>query len=354
LQIRIAYEWTEDYVIKYLWSAAGYCLIYIPVLFSRQRPIGVEADPRAALKDVSNAVANRTESAHLIIPLSSNDYSFLRLTDYISSRRLLLSLADAGGRLMYAYKDILELAGLTTRLYTLLSSLHNLPPLPMSSPAGGETPHITLENVDVSIPTSGVHEAPLVRALYLTLCAGEHLMITGSNGVGKTAVARVLSGLWAPGNEGKVHRPSRGEVFVVPQRAYMVTGSLLDQYVLRASEKKNSTSRLTGRVRIIYPHTYPQFVRSGRTNEELMEILEAVHLAYLPAREGGWETRKEWRGVLSGGEKQRVSESAVLCTGCTIQLICPNQMAMARVFYHKPKFAILDGEWITIITLSLR
>ena len=37
-----------------------------------------------------------------------------------------------------------------------------------------------------------------------------------------------------------------------------------------------------------------------------MEILAAVNLAYLPAREGGWSTRKEWRDVLSGGEKQRV------------------------------------------------
>jgi ATP-binding cassette subfamily D (ALD) long-chain fatty acid import protein len=45
---------------------------------------------------------------------------------------------------------------------------------------------------------------------------------------------------------------------------------------------------------------------AGRTDTELLSILHAVHLAYLPDREGGWETRKEWKDVLSGGEKQRV------------------------------------------------
>ena len=57
---------------------------------------------------------------------------------------------------------------------------------------------------------------------------------------------------------------------------------------------------------MIYPHSYTQFLKSGRSEEELMQILESVHLAYLPAREGGWATKKEWRDVLSGGEKQRV------------------------------------------------
>lgn len=46
--------------------------------------------------------------------------------------------------------------------------------------------------------------------------------------------------------------------------------------------------------------------RCGRTDEELMDILKVVRLAYIPEREGGWETIKEWKDVFSGGEKQRV------------------------------------------------
>ncbi len=48
------------------------------------------------------------------------------MTGYISNRRLLLSLADAGGRLMYSGKDISELVGYTSRVYSLLASLYEL------------------------------------------------------------------------------------------------------------------------------------------------------------------------------------------------------------------------------------
>jgi ATP-binding cassette subfamily D (ALD) long-chain fatty acid import protein len=147
---------------------------------------------------------------------------------------------------MYAYKDISELAGVTTRVYALLSSLHSLSP----------TKPITLTESSIGFKTSNVFinerrddergEDVLIKDLEFTLGRGEHLMITGTNGVGKSAVARVLKGLWearAVGNQnaGVVSRPGdaasiaredtkelRG-VFFVPQRAYHVKGTLLDQ-----------------------------------------------------------------------------------------------------------------------------
>jgi ATP-binding cassette subfamily D (ALD) protein 3 len=60
----------------------------------------------------------------------------------------------------------------------------------------------------------------------------------------------------------------------------------------------------------------------GRRDADLDFYLELVKLSYLSEREGGWDAIYDWSDVLSGGEKQRV--------------------AMARLFYHAPQFAILD------------
>ncbi len=58
------------------------------------------------------------------------------------------------------------------------------------------------------------------------------------------------------------------------------------------------------------------------TEDELMSILAAANLAYLPSREGGWSTRKGWRDVLSGGEKQRVSAFALLSLLTFLLYLC--------------------------------
>ena len=58
-----------------------------------------------------------------------------------------------------------------------------------------------------------------------------------------------------------------------------------------------------------------------KTTDDLMDILTAVNLAYLPEREGGWTTRKEWRDVLSGGEKQRVCHNVFIKLRNNVYLI---------------------------------
>ncbi|KWU44593.1 hypothetical protein RHOSPDRAFT_33921 [Rhodotorula sp. JG-1b] len=292
-KIRIVYGMTEDFVVKYLWSAVGYCLIAIPTLGKKQDGL---------------SIPQRTEN-------------------YISNRRLLLSLADAGGRLMLSWKDLSELAGSTSRVYTLLSTLHDLSvssytsmPRPLDLPADAPfydlgtlngklvdsappEQGVVFDKVPIVAPAPGVARGgeELVKQLSVKIKPGEHLLITGGNGSGKTAIARVLAGLW-PVWEGFVSRPDDSNIMFLPQRPYLSSGSLRDQ--------------------IIYPHSYPDFVKSGKTDEDLLEILRKVHLAYLPEREGGYDVRKEWKDILSGGEKQR--------------------MGMARLFYHLPKYGVLD------------
>lgn len=121
------------------------------------------------------------------------------------------------------------------------------------------------------------------------------------------------------------------EIYYVPQKPYNAVGSLRENIV------------------------YPLATEQGKTvsEERLREVLRMVQLEFLVEREGGFDTPKNWDDILSLGEQQRLS--------------------MARLFFHKPKFAILDdctsavsakGEKelyqlasdlkITLITISIR
>jgi ATP-binding cassette subfamily D (ALD) long-chain fatty acid import protein len=61
----------------------------------------------------------------------------------------------------------------------------------------------------------------------------------------------------------------------------------------------------------------------GVTDADLSSILRILDLEHVVSSfADGWDAEAEWRDVLSGGLQQRV--------------------AMARLFYHKPRYAILD------------
>ena len=72
--------------------------------------------------------------------------------------------------------------------------------------------------------------------------------------------------------------------------------------------------------------------RRRATDADLLALLATVSIAHIVDRPGGWDAEDEWRDVLSAGLQQRV--------------------AMARLFYHKPRYAILD-ECTSSVTLEV-
>lgn len=93
------------------------------------------------------------------------------------------------------------------------------------------------------------------------------------------------------------------------------------------------------RDQIIYPDSHGDMRRKGLKDENLRDLLDKVQLTYLSQREGGLSGVQDWMDVLSGGEKQRIAvKIVVLCSPVRLSFF----VQMARLFYHKPQFAILD------------
>jgi len=157
---------------------------------------------------------------------------------------------------------------------------------------------ISFKDVDIITPNG----ERLASDLNVDVQEGRSLMVTGPNAVGKTSFFRVLAGLW-PTSGGAVDlKVPREEVFLVPQKVYSVMGSLADQ--------------------VTYPKHVSAKERTADVEARLLATLNQVGIGYLVDREGGWDAKRKWEDTLSLGEQQR--------------------LGIARLFYHKPMFGVLD------------
>lgn len=152
---------------------------------------------------------------------------------------------------------------------------------------------LTLSNVTVKAPDS---DRVLVQDLTLTVPAGGSLLITGASGCGKSSLLRAIAGLWTQGG-GRIEHPPQEDVFFLPQRPYLQTGTLRSQ--------------------LIYPSTHTEL-----DDAALLKVLDEVQLRHLAEGHGGLDTSADWEKQLSGGEQQR--------------------LAFARLLVHAPRVAILD------------
>jgi vitamin B12/bleomycin/antimicrobial peptide transport system ATP-binding/permease protein len=153
---------------------------------------------------------------------------------------------------------------------------------------------LKLEKLTIRPPGSA---KALVDELSFELHANQSLIIMGSSGSGKSSVLRTIAGLW-PGACGQLARPAFSHLMFLPQRPYMVEGSLRDQ--------------------LLYP-----FPDRGASDEEIRSVVAEVNLADVFSRvDDDLDRVVDWGNVLSLGEQQRI--------------------AFARLFLRKPRFAFLD------------
>lgn len=177
------------------------------------------------------------------------------------------------------------------RLHVMARVLESPPPEAGIARQEGQELH--LQGLTVQAPGS---DRVLVENLSLRVPEGGSLLITGASGCGKSSLLRAIAGLWTQGS-GQVSHPPREDVFFLPQRPYLQTGTLRSQ--------------------LIYPSS-----QSTLDDAALLKILDEVQLRHLAEDEGGLDRVRDWEKVLSGGEQQR--------------------LAFARLLVHEPRLAILD------------
>jgi vitamin B12/bleomycin/antimicrobial peptide transport system ATP-binding/permease protein len=152
---------------------------------------------------------------------------------------------------------------------------------------------LSIDRMTLQTPDS---QRILIKDLSLQLALGQGLLVRGPSGCGKSSLLRAIVGLWDTGT-GTILRPPLDRMLFLPQKPYMVLGTLRDQ--------------------LLYPNMDLKV-----DDLQLQQVLIQVNLPDLAQRHNGFNSEQNWAEVLSLGEQQR--------------------LIFARLLINKPSYAILD------------
>jgi putative ATP-binding cassette transporter len=282
---------------------------------------GEAREGEQALQRLGNAISNAQrlitwEALIGVIQTSYNDFSdflpwlviaplyFARQVDFGVFGQAGIAFSQVLASVSYLVNNIDRLAAFSAsiqRLESFQSEVESLALRPALAAPPGESQQglavsagsICLAHVELIPPGS---DRPLISDLSFCLQQGERLLVMGPSGCGKTSLLRLVSGLW-PASSGQVQRPHVGELMFIPQKPYMLLGSLRQQ--------------------LCYPQDPAAF-----SDDQLRHVLGEVLLPDLLRRYPDLNIRQDWPRLLSLGEQQR--------------------LAFARLLLCSPSFVVLD------------
>lgn len=276
LQRKVLSDFVAGYLSKYAASVVGFLLVIRPVYN------GVNGMNRWTPADIASY--------------------------YVSSRQCMEGLSSAVLSIFDLQKRVGKLAGLTSRVDGLLAGIQKRAPIltrqieshrpdrPATFVHGDK---IAFEHVCIFKP-DGVE---LAHDLCFEVPKGARVLITGSNGCGKSSCFRVLKGLW-PLVCGTVTLPADDKIYFLSQVNYAPIGDM--------------------RTLLAYPKLPSEMKAKGVTDDDYRQALEWAHLGDLQCDgvRPSLDDTLDWKLALSPGQKQRC--------------------AFARIFLHRPDFAILE------------
>lgn len=229
----------------------------------------------------------------LVVALPNYFNKVFKLGGLIQSLSAFQRIQDALSFLVNSYNAIAEWRAVMKRLLTFLNHVYDIEQKTLVenkfSYDKNSNNKILAKNLLINTPNGN----NLLKNVNEEFVHGQHYLIKGDSGIGKSTFVRAIAGIW-PYGSGKISLPNNESVMFLPQKSYMPLGTL--QEALMFPDNINSVSE-----------------------SDLIELLKACDL---PALTTQLNQVTHWSEHLSPGELQRI--------------------AFIRVLIHKPDWVFLD------------
>lgn len=247
-------------------------------------------------------------------------------------------------------------AALATRHLSISSPFVSLPD------GGGINADSSGDWASVNAASSSYGGQNLLQDLNWEVKKGEAWLVMGESGAGKTTLLRALAGLWDNGSGSVELSSTASDAMFVPQRPYLVLGTLRDQllyprFQLQQADGTNGTSAAQqlgkdGNNDAPVEMYTSKVQRATPSDDELIAMLASVRLHRL-ASKAQLDTSTDWSTQLSLGEQQRLAFARVLLAEPSLALFDESTSALDVPAEHE-MYRLLREKRITIVSVGHR